>query len=177
MRGKSVAQRMRTKGFGEASSSGSRMNGIARPIACQGSAGDLAWKQPGYWSDAAPIVPQEFEQFRRQHHVSVLGSLAELNPNRHALAVNVADAQVNGFTDAHAGSIQGSDQHMMRKTGSGLQQRQHFRRAENDRKLLRLLGCRDQLDGPLPVQGNFIKKTQGTDRNNPGADRGLLLLG
>jgi hypothetical protein len=54
----------------------------------------IAWKQPfaGLSRQAPPVLAQFFQQFWAKHHISVNASLAALNVNHHALAVDVADS-------------------------------------------------------------------------------------
>jgi len=40
-----------------------------------------------------PPEPQQFQQLRRQHGIAVLASLALLDPNQHARAVDIADLE------------------------------------------------------------------------------------
>jgi putative flavoprotein involved in K+ transport len=47
-----------------------------------------------------PPLAQQFEQSRRQHHGAIPLSLALLDPERHALTVNVGDLQVIGAGQA-----------------------------------------------------------------------------
>ena len=56
----------------------------------------VAWKQPfaGLSRQAAPVLAQFLEQFWAEHHIAICASLAALDVNHHALAVDVADFQV-----------------------------------------------------------------------------------
>jgi hypothetical protein len=51
--------------------------------------GFLAGKEPDLRARRPPPVAQQFEQLRRQHHVAIPLPLALLDPERHALAVDV----------------------------------------------------------------------------------------
>src|ERR1700722_6832079 len=62
-----------------------------------------AGKQPALGQhDTAPLAlappePQQFQQLRRQHGIAILASLALLDPDQHARAVNVADLEGRHF--------------------------------------------------------------------------------
>jgi hypothetical protein len=51
--------------------------------------------------------------------IAILATLALLDPNRHALAVDVRGAQMNRLADAHAGSVHGAEDDMVMERGSG----------------------------------------------------------
>ena len=75
----------------------------------------VAWKQPcaGFSRQAAPVLAQFLEQFWAEHHISVSASLAALNVNHHALAVDVADFQVCQLGVPHSGSVERQQQNAM----------------------------------------------------------------
>ena len=56
----------------------------------------VAWKQPyaGLSRQAVPVLAQFLEQFWAEHHIAIFASLAALDVNHHALAVDVTDFQV-----------------------------------------------------------------------------------
>jgi len=93
-----------------------------------------------------------------------------LDPNHHALAINVRRPQMNSLTDAHASAIHGAENDMVRKGRSGLQQLQDLFRTKNHRQTMILLGSRDQLDGPLPFQGDTVEKPQSAHRYRAGTN-------
>src|ERR1700676_1481118 len=56
----------------------------------------VAWKQPGagFSPQTVPMCTQFHEQLCAEHDIAISASLAALNVNHHALAVDVADFQV-----------------------------------------------------------------------------------
>ena len=103
-------------------------------------------------------------------------SFALLDPNHHALAVDVGGAQMNGLADAHPGTVHRAEDDVVRKGRSGLQQPQDLFRAEDHRQPVFRLGSRNQFEGPIPFQSDAVEKPQGADRYGPGADSCLSLL-
>jgi hypothetical protein len=55
---------------------------------------------------ASPISPKQLKQFGRQRNQAIFVPLSLHNPNHHALAVDIADAQVDSLADSHAGRIE-----------------------------------------------------------------------
>src|SRR5215204_3791265 len=97
---------------GEAVPQGMRMNIIAESSACGGFPAGLPhyfaadWtlarmpaitgKQPRFWlsPETTPVLAQGVKQFRAQHDIAILASLATSNVNHHSLAVDIADLQL-----------------------------------------------------------------------------------
>src|SRR5258708_2601512 len=71
----------------------------------------VARKQPGAGlsRQAAPVLAQFLEQFWAEHHIAICASLAALNANHHALAVDVADSQACQLGVAHSGGVERCD--------------------------------------------------------------------
>jgi hypothetical protein len=59
-----------------------------------------AREQPAWRAALQPPGAQQLEQLRRQHRMPVLLALALLDPDRHALGVDIADAQHHDLAGA-----------------------------------------------------------------------------
>ncbi len=76
-----------------------------------GVRGVQAWEQIATGQDLprrmgmAPPDPQPFQQDRRQQRVAILVTLALLDTQEHALAVNITDLQRGHLADAQSGTI------------------------------------------------------------------------
>ena len=64
------------------------------------------------------MLTQFLEQFGAEHHIAVFASLAALDVNHHALAIDVADFQVCQFGAAYSGGVEGHQQSAMKRSRS-----------------------------------------------------------
>ena len=105
MGGKAVTQRMDAHRLSELR----RLASIpACPVECacvERVALVAAREQPVFRSDFLPIGAQHDEQLRRQHDVPIPMSLALLDPDQHAVAVDIGDPQLHDFRDPQAGGV------------------------------------------------------------------------
>src|SRR5882672_12408668 len=58
---------------------------------------------------AGSAITQQLKQLRRQHGVAVFASFALLNPQQHALGVDIADLERDLLGDAQPGAVGGSE--------------------------------------------------------------------
>jgi hypothetical protein len=58
---------------------------------------------PKYKAALPPPGAQQFEQLRRQHGLSIFTSLAALDPQQHALGIDIADLAVPGSPEIRPG--------------------------------------------------------------------------
>jgi hypothetical protein len=84
-----------------------------------------------------------------------------LDPNDHALAIDIGRSQTNGLGDAQASGVAGGQNRAMLEARYAIQEVQNFFRTEHYRQFLGLLGHRDYIfEGPGLMQGDLVKKTQ-----------------
>src|SRR5665647_3472826 len=57
----------------------------------------LSRKQPALWPRQLPPGPQQIEQMRGQHNIAILAAFALLDPDHHALTVDVGYLQRHDF--------------------------------------------------------------------------------
>src|SRR5260370_28194696 len=77
------------------------------------------------------MLTQGLEQFWAEHHISVFASLAALNVNDHAFAIDVADFQVRQFSASYSGGVERHQQGAMEGRARGLDQSCDFFLAED----------------------------------------------
>src|SRR5271156_3670659 len=115
MRGKAVPQRVRRHPLLDPSDLGGGVDGATELAGRQRLARIAAGKQPASRQQRAELPPlpppltQQFEQPRRQHGVAILAALALLDPQQHALGVDVADVERDHLGDAQPGAIGGGE--------------------------------------------------------------------
>ena len=93
----------------------------------------VAGKQPlcRLAPEPAPVDAQRIEQLRAEHDIAVLASLASLDMNHHALAVDIADLQMRRFCATCPGGIERHQQDAVEGTFGGIDQTRHLLRAEH----------------------------------------------
>src|ERR1700688_908734 len=94
-------------------------------------------KQPPLW--ACRVVPgaQQLKQMRRQHHVAVLMALALIDPDHHALAVDVGYLQRNHLGHAQSGPIGHTQCHLVFEPRCCIEKTCDFFRTQDDRQFAR----------------------------------------
>src|SRR6476659_11045897 len=85
-----VAQRVRRDPLGDLGRAGGGMDDPVELTRGEMVDGVLPGKEPDVRAGDAPPVPQELEQLRREHRKAVPSSLALLDPEQHALGIDVA---------------------------------------------------------------------------------------
>ena len=104
--------------------------------------------------------------------------LALFHSNDHALAVDVAGLQVEGFGQAQAGGVAGGHNGALLGPFQALQKPADLLGAENDGQLVRLAGQGEDLwQGPLLVEGDLVEEAQGSYRQQNGTGGQLLFVG
>ena len=86
---------------------------------------------------SAPVLTQCLEQFWAEHHIPVFASLAALDVNHHALAIDVADFQVGQFSASYSGGVERHQQSTMIRSQSCVDESPDFFPAEDRRKVKR----------------------------------------
>ena len=122
-----------------------------------------------------PPVAQQFEQLRREHHVPVPLSLALLDPQRHALAVNIGHRQVRDFGHPQACAVGDAVRGFVLEARRGFEETRHFLLAQHDRRLARLVHDRQRANEVRPFERHREKEPQRGDRGVDGPWADLLL--
>src|ERR1700733_12693931 len=104
-----VAQRVRRDRFADAVLAPHDATGVLDGRWGDRLSWDVAGEQPLLGTGSAPIVAQKVEQCGREHDVSVLASLALLDTDHHALAVDRAWLQTHRLRDAQSGGVADSE--------------------------------------------------------------------
>src|SRR6266700_5737393 len=92
-------------------------------------------KQPPLWTCRLVPGTQQFQQMRRQHHVTVLVALALFDPDHHALAVDVGYLQCDHLGHAQSGAIGHTQCRLVFEPRCRIEKTRDFFRAQDDRQL------------------------------------------
>src|SRR5260370_26475865 len=76
-------------------------------------------------------MPEGLEEFWGEHHMPVFGSLAAVNVNKHAFAIDVADFQVCQFSASYSSGVERHQQSAMEGSVGGLNELGNFFLAED----------------------------------------------
>src|SRR6267378_4036245 len=102
-----------------------------------------AREQPTLRLRRLPPGPQQVEQARREHDVTVLAAFALLHADDHPLAVDVGDLERDDFGGAQAGAVGHAQCRLVLEPRRGIEQPRHFLQTEHDRQLAGLMNeCR-----------------------------------
>ena len=94
-------------------------------------------RPPQHGQRRAPVA-QQFEQLRREHHITIALPLALLDPESHALAVNVGHLQVRDFGHAQARAVGDAERRFVLEARRGFEEARHLFLAQHDRRPARL---------------------------------------
>ena len=99
---KATPQGMRRDGFANAALPVSLLEGLPDSLPADVATSDIARKQPLFGPCKSPPVPQDFQEFRGEHDIAILLTLALFDPNHHSLTINMGRFQSDGFGDSQA---------------------------------------------------------------------------
>ena len=110
MSGEAMAERMRGDPFAEAAAG----PGIAAG-SLHGAGGEMEVRTPGGKEPGtggavdAKVGTENFQEAGGEHGVTVFASLAVIDADEHALAIDAGELEGDGFGDAEAGSVAGEE--------------------------------------------------------------------
>src|SRR6202022_4658639 len=104
------------------------------------------------WMCCLPPGAQQLEQMRRQHDIAILAALALLDPDQHALAVNVGDLERDHFRGAQTRSIGHAQGRLVFEPWCCIEQARHLFRAEHPRQYSRLMDESRVLDDGISLE-------------------------
>ena len=113
----------------------------------------------GRWS--LPVLAEDRQQPRREHHVAVLVPLALADVDDHAGAVDVLDAEPGDLGEPQPAGVGGHEHGAVLGVLQRVEEPGHLVLAEDDGELLGRLGAGDLLDDPLPAQGDAVEELEG----------------
>ena len=134
-----------------------------------------AGEEPGLRPRRQPPFAQQFEQLRRKHHVAVPLPLALLDPQRHALAVDIRHLEVRDLGHPQARAIGDAERGFVLEVRRGFEETRHFLLAQHDRRLTRLVHDRQRANEVRPFERHGEKEPQRGDRGVDGPWADLLL--
>ena len=103
------------------------------------------------------------EQLRRQHGVAVLAAFALLDPEQHALGIDVADLERDDLGDAQSGAIRSGQRRFVLRARRRLEQQRDLLDAEHGRQPARLAHDREPPGKIRPVKRHGEEETQCRD--------------
>ena len=110
-----------------------------------------------------PILPQESQQPRREHHTAIALAFPLPDAEHHARTIDIGDLEVTEFRDAQAGGIEGRENGTGFEAAGSLEQGRHFGLTQDRREGLRPLGLRDIGEHVGLAERHVVEKAQGTD--------------
>ena len=164
MRCKAVPQRVRRHPLGDLRHVSRGVNGTVELTRGEMVDRVLSRKQPDLGPCDPPPVAQELEQLRREHGKAILAPLDLLDPQQHALAVNVADLQRRDLGDAQARTVGGTECSPVLRPWRRLQKARYLLGAQHDGDLPRLRDERQRLGDIDPVDRYAEEEAQRRDR-------------
>jgi hypothetical protein len=111
-----------------------------------------------------PPITQQLKQLRRQHGVAIFAAFALLDPQQHALGVDVADLECDHLGDAQAGAVGRAQRRLVLRTRRRLEQQRDLLDAQHGRQPERLAHHREPPGKVRPVKRRREEEAQGRDR-------------
>src|ERR1700730_1711197 len=138
----------------------------------------VAWKQPGagFSSQAVPMCTQFHEQLCTEHDIAISASLAALNVNHHALAVDVTDFQVRQLGVPRTRGVERHQQNAMVGSERSIDESCDFFLAQDRRKVKCSFRVGSLGDAPGFLESLGIEKPESRQMLRNGARRQLPLL-
>jgi hypothetical protein len=155
MSGEAVTQRVGMNLFLDAGSLGGSLAGVPDGFGVDGPIAAMvavARKQPhvGFSVQPMPMGTELFQQLGTEQHIAISASLAALDMNDHALAVDVADFQARQFRVPYSGGVKRHQQDALMGRTSRVDQLRDFLLAEDRRKTMCLFRVGRFGDAPGP---------------------------
>jgi hypothetical protein len=168
MRGEAVSQGMRMQRFLNIGTLGGLAAGVPDDLRVNGIVGGMpltSGKKPGlrFTTQTAIMFPQRGQQVGAEHDIAIFASLASLNMDHHALAVDIGNLETGQFGPPHSSAVQRHQNGVMKRAGRGVDQTGDFVLTQNDGQLYPLLWVGGLFDVPGSLQGLGKEKTEGGD--------------
>ena len=152
---------------------GGILAGVARGLGIDGlitAVPAIAGKQPdaGFFAQAPPVRAEFVEQDGAEHYVAVLATLAALDVNHHASAIDVADLQASQLGVANAGGVEGHEDGAIEGCRRGIDELRYFFLTENGGQAVALSWDRECRQCSTASSASGCRKTAGhTDGWSP----------
>jgi hypothetical protein len=121
-------------------------------------------EEPDARRHGLPVRAQLLQEAGGERHVAVFGALALLDPDRHAVGVDVRHLERDCLADAEAGGIDGGQQESLARMRRHRQQVPHLFPAQDLRQSLRLLREGHVKVGPRMAERHVIEEPEGVRR-------------
>jgi hypothetical protein len=137
----------------------------------------IAGKEPVFRPFHSPPGSQDLQQFWGEHDVAILHSLALLDSQDHALAIDGGGCKSDGFGDAQAGGVAGGQDGTVLPAPHTGQKLQDFLGTEDHRQGLRPFRSGDDVgEGPVLFESDFIQEAKRGNGNEDRTGSQLLFL-
>jgi hypothetical protein len=123
----------------------------------------VAWEEPRARCIPLPILPQESQQPRREHHTAIALAFPLPDAEDQARTIAIGDLEVTEFRDAQAGGREGHQNGTRFEATGSLEQGRHFGLTHDRREGLRPLGLRDIGEHVGLAERHVVEKAQATD--------------
>lgn len=126
----------------------------------------------------APPQPQQFQELRREHGVAIPASLALLDADQHACAVDIIDLEVRDLRYAQARAIGDTERGLVLDTRCCFEQPRRFLHAQHVRQLAWMAHDHQHTCQIPPLQRHQEQEPQRRDRavDGRGPDAALMLI-
>ena len=138
----------------------------------------VAWKQPGNRSStqAVTMCTEFFEQLHTEHDIAIFATLATLDTNHHALAIDVSDFQVCQFSASCSGSVERHQQSAMVRSQSCVDKLRRFFLAKDRWQAKYPFRIRSLGNAPRPLQRLDVEESQSRQMSDNRIRRQFPLL-
>jgi hypothetical protein len=118
-----------------------------------------------------PVVAPLGEQVLAEGDVAILGARALLDPDGHAVEIEVGDLEGDDFAGAQAGGVGGGEDEAVRGERAGVEEPPDLGAAEDLGEALGLAGCRDDEGALVAAEDDVREEAEGVGSHRAGAPR------
>src|SRR5262245_17984404 len=124
----------------------------------------VAREEPGARFISLPILPEQSEQTRGEHHAAILLPFPLADTEHHTGTIDISDLQVTEFRDPQAGRIEGREHRPRFEAARGQEQGGDCRLTEDGGEGLGPLGLGKVDKHGRLTERHVVEKAQRTDR-------------
>ena len=168
MSGEAVTKGMRMQSFLNMGTFGGLTAGVPDDLRVEGMVGRMPLapgKKPGlrFTTQTAIVLSQRGQQIRAEHDIAIFASLASLNMDHHAPAVDIGDLEKGQSGSPHSSAVQRHQDGVMKRTRRSVDQTGNFVLAQNDGQLYPPFWVWRFFDVPGSFQGPGEEETERGD--------------
>jgi len=163
MRGEAVAQDMGPYMFGQTSFDAGSGTGLPDRRPAKRPTRPPFFEDPGLRASLLPVPPELEKKLGGKRHAAILVALALSNSDHHAASVDVLGEKVQPLSETQPGRVESEQERPVSRVVNGIEEGTDFAGAQNDGKSPFLLGERQILLAPLPIERGLVEELQGAD--------------